>query len=161
MLSPVDTVDFRSPLHLARTVLLAFDTRWDLEEMKMRKDDENSPAGRAVMDHALAWSRNVFEAQVLSQSCGTLDCISLKLRLESAKYIGSLFALWLKRSYHMCTIPYLLLTCACSYVPRFPVSSQFDDLDSALVASVDHMEQSNLSSLQAASRDSELVVLQV
>ncbi|CBN78161.1 conserved unknown protein [Ectocarpus siliculosus] len=73
--------------------------RWDLEEMKMRKDDENSPAGRAAMDHALAWSRNVFEAQ-------------------------------------------------------------FDDLDSALVASVDHMEQSNLSSLEAASRDSELVVLQ-
>eukprot|EP00752_Nemacystus_decipiens_P011076 g9840.t1 len=73
--------------------------RWDLEEMKMRKDDENSPAGRAVVDRALAWSRNVFEAQ-------------------------------------------------------------FDDLDSALVASVDHMEQSNLSSLEAASRDSELVVLQ-
>ncbi len=38
---------------------------------------------------------------------------------------------------------------------------QFDDLDSALVASVDHMEQSNLTSLEAASRDSELVVLQV
>ena len=36
--------------------------------MKMRKDDENSPAGRAVMDHALAWSRNVFEAQVRSRS---------------------------------------------------------------------------------------------
>ena len=38
---------------------------------------------------------------------------------------------------------------------------QFEDLDSALVASVDHMEQSNLISLEAASRDSELVVLQV
>ncbi|CAM9660983.1 unnamed protein product, partial [Scytosiphon promiscuus] len=73
--------------------------RWDLEEMKMRRDDDNSPAGRAAMDHALAWSRNVFEAQ-------------------------------------------------------------FNDLDSALVASVDHMEQSNLTSLEAASRDSELVVLQ-
>ena len=43
----------------------------------------------------------------------------------------------------------------------FSAPSQFDDLDSALVASVDHMEQSNLSSLEAASRDSELVVLQV
>lgn len=30
----------------------------------MRKDDDNSPASRAAMDHALAWSRNVFEAQV-------------------------------------------------------------------------------------------------
>lgn len=38
---------------------------------------------------------------------------------------------------------------------------QFNDLDSALVASVDDMEQSDLSSLAAASRDSELVGLQV
>lgn len=54
--------------------------------------------------------------------------------------------------------------------PRFHISfapigvyrrlAQCDDLDSALVASVDHMEQSNLSSLEAASRDSELVILQ-
>lgn len=49
-------------------------------------------------------------------------------------------------------------------VPRSAISAfapQFDDLDSALVASVDHMEQSNLSSLEAAARDSELAVLQV
>ncbi|CAM9486523.1 unnamed protein product [Pylaiella littoralis] len=73
--------------------------RWDFAEMKVTNDDDNSPAGRAAMDYALAFSRNEFEAQ-------------------------------------------------------------FNDLDSALVASVDHMEKSNLSSLEAASRDSELVVLQ-
>lgn len=38
---------------------------------------------------------------------------------------------------------------------------QFNDLDSALVASVDDMEQSDLTSLAVASRDSELVGLQV
>eukprot|EP00904_Undaria_pinnatifida_P009801 jgi/Undpi1/5951/HiC_scaffold_2.g01225.m1 len=43
---------------------------------------------------------------------------------------------------------------------RNEFEAQFTDLDSALVASVDHMEQSNLISLEAASRDSELVVLQ-
>lgn len=38
---------------------------------------------------------------------------------------------------------------------------QFDDLDSALVVSVADMEQSNMNSLEAAERDSELAVLQV
>lgn len=32
--------------------------------MKMRKEDEESASEDATMDHALAWSRNVFEAQV-------------------------------------------------------------------------------------------------
>lgn len=42
--------------------------RWDLAEMKVTKDDENSPAGAATMDYALAFSRNVFEAQVRSRA---------------------------------------------------------------------------------------------
>ena len=31
--------------------------------MKLRQEDE-SPSEQSIMDHALAWSRNVFEAQV-------------------------------------------------------------------------------------------------
>ena len=50
----------------------------------------------------------------------------------------------------------------CHFFALLPwFTAQFDDIESALVASVDHMEESHLSSLKAASRDSELVVLQV
>ncbi|CAN0025591.1 unnamed protein product, partial [Choristocarpus tenellus] len=40
-------------------------------------------------------------------------------------------------------------------------SAQFDDLDSALEASMEHIEKSNAHSLEEAARDSELVSLQV
>lgn len=49
----------------------------------------------------------------------------------------------------------LTLMFALAYAP------QFDDLDSALVVSAADMEQSNMNSLEAAARDSELAVLQV
>lgn len=68
------------------------------------------------------------------------------------------FALFASPSFCRCTTDPQR---SCLNVCTSSAPSQFDDLDSALVASVDHMEQSNLSSLEAASRDSELVVLQV
>lgn len=66
-----------------------------------------------------------------------------------------------RSSHPSSSIPLLVPFAATHSHQQRTLSWQFDDLDSALVASVDHMEQSNLSSLEAASRDSELVVLQV
>lgn len=257
------TENMRSINYLLR-MLDGVPGRWDLEDMKMRKDDDSS-SGQAVMDHALAWSRNVFDAQVscvtpsswltnayeVVSACDTrvpvnrgagagptsrLSAFTLRLRLPCfdqtlglchsahnrtagllrshvrrtfveckasqtvwqrplraplthSRLCGGRFVSFLRKGFalvralaggppcrnkidkrwpHAAQIhPHFFFVCVCVTVvfDRWLLSTlstpaQFDDLDSALVASVDHMEQSNLSSLEAASRDSELVVLQ-
>lgn len=58
-----ETLACRPPNFLGCFYLELLGVRWEVAEMKQRREDE-SASERSVMDHALALSRNVFEAQV-------------------------------------------------------------------------------------------------